>query len=339
MGLAMASLDRIAVEIEISQQPAIQGALVKLDSGRFCLQNQEEAILTYCDADQITLDRPVQGLPDRAFIRQTEWEIITLSATQRGHELRQFILGKNSPRIHHGLSKKGWILLGAASLLFPLFFWFAYPKIADIVAEFIVPDGYLDKIAQSTLDTLDDHILSPSRMDHSRIDQINQLYDELIAFAPEMRDTKLIFRHSEQLGANALALPNGTLIMLDDLVRLAKNDDELAAVIAHELGHIHHRHSIRQYVRATGLTMVTYFIIGDTAGYFDELVAIGTGATQLSYGRDFELEADRFSADIMLQAGRDPDALITMLEKLKAQQETGWFSTHPGLLQRQDAIE
>jgi predicted Zn-dependent protease len=123
----------------------------------------------------------------------------------------------------------------------------------------------------------------------------------------------LLFRRSARIGANAFALPGGTLIITDALVQLAKHDDEITAVLAHELGHINRRHAMRQVLQSTLSGLVMVAVLGD----FDS-IASGLPATllQLRYTRQMELEADAYALQALQTACISPLAFVNILERL-----------------------
>ena len=67
---------------------------------------------------------------------------------------------------------------------------------------------------------------------------------------------RLEVRSAPQIGANAFALPSGIIVVTDELVALSEDDDELAAVIAHELGHVHHRHIMRTVIQNSAAALL-----------------------------------------------------------------------------------
>ncbi len=155
---------------------------------------------------------------------------------------------------------------------------------------------------------------------------------------------------------NAFALPGGYIYVTRGILAYLNSEAELAAVLAHELGHVTARHSVRQYSAATAAN-VAATIGGIVAGMFvpqlggtlaqgvQSLLGL-TGNVLLSgYGRTHELEADRLGAEYLGRSGYDPQAMIKVIRVLKnqelfdiaaAQEEGreprryhGLFSTHP----------
>jgi predicted Zn-dependent protease len=154
----------------------------------------------------------------------------------------------------------------------------------------------------------------------------------------------LEFRDGGRLGANAIALPGGTIILTDQLVALAKSEDEIAGVLAHEIGHVTERHSLRQIYRALGIGFMAAVIIGDTSQLLDNVIAQAAVLDTLSYSRQFERDADAKSVELMTAAGRDPVAFISLLDRIfeKAgvdSDDAGWLSTHPGNENRREEVQ
>ena len=115
---------------------------------------------------------------------------------------------------------------------------------------------------------------------------------------------------------NAFALPDGTIIMTDELVRLSKRDEEIFAVLAHEIGHIEHRHAARMAIESSAVGLVATFVLGDAsqvAGIVGSLPAIYANA---HFSRDHETEADLFALAYMRKVGLDPTAFADVLGRM-----------------------
>ncbi|MFP4054221.1 MAG: M48 family metalloprotease [Phycisphaerae bacterium] len=138
---------------------------------------------------------------------------------------------------------------------------------------------------------------------------------------------------------NAFALPGGKIFITAGLMSYMENERELAAVLAHEVAHVVHRHNVdrlKQQMGASVLLEVAKIAIGpehaETAGAVGNLVA---NMTLLKYSRDDEYEADRRGVSIMERAGYNPWGMVELLETLKALSGEGggtfneMFQTHP----------
>ena len=93
-------------------------------------------------------------------------------------------------------------------------------------------------IAQGVLDILDSQYLEPSELDEATQARLVRHFKTITARFAADYELEILFRKGAVMGANAIALPSGTIIFTDELVRLAGHDDELAAVLAHEIGHV-----------------------------------------------------------------------------------------------------
>jgi len=132
---------------------------------------------------------------------------------------------------------------------------------------------------------------------------------------------------------NAFALPGGQVFITYALFSRLENEDQLAGVLGHEIGHVIGRHSAERISKQD----LTQGILSGVSVGFDPSTAEGAAAIanviNLSYGRDDELESDYLGVKIMADAGYDPTALIGVMEILKAasgpNKTPERMSTHP----------
>lgn len=193
----------------------------------------------------------------------------------------------------------------------------AIPALAEAVARSL-PPAIVAKMGDGVLELLDAGPLGPSTLSATEQARLR------LRFAPFLRDAgggvplRVEFRDAAQtLGPNALALPSGTVVFTDQLVRLAGSDEELVAVLAHEIGHIEHRHALRHAIQGSTLGLVATVLTGDVASLSSMVVAIPVILTELGYSRDFEFEADRHAAAVLRRHGLAPAALGAMLARLE----------------------
>jgi Zn-dependent protease with chaperone function len=148
----------------------------------------------------------------------------------------------------------------------------------------------------------------------------------------------LEFRTSRAIGPNAFALPGGIIVITDELVALAKSDDELLAVLAHELGHVRLRHTMRRLLESSAVAMLIAGITGDIASTSSLAASAPAVLLQSKFSRDNETEADRFAFDLMRRAGIDPKYFAVLLARLEAKRGPGPFpaflSSHPPSAER-----
>ncbi|NMM44136.1 M48 family metallopeptidase [Rhodospirillaceae bacterium KN72] len=287
----------------------------------------------------VQIDPPVRGMPWRVRFPNGQ------AFESNGPTGFDMLFGREAGRVKrfHGLTPMRWTALILASLALPFVLWFGYPIAADNVAR-AVPVSLDRSIGQSTFRELDGAVFDKSELPSARKAKMRAIFTEILRasdLAPGR--ARLVFRKSDYFGANAFALPDGTVVMLDDLVALAESDDEIAGVLAHEVAHIRERHSMRQVVRAAGISVLALLILGDGSSFAEEIAAMGAGIVQFSYNREFETEADLASAQIMRKLGRDPNAMIALLRRVykdcgESCEETSILSTHPGLRDRLETV-
>lgn len=210
-------------------------------------------------------------------------------------------------------------------------------------AAYATPSGLLELMDAGTLQTVDATLLGPSGLAESRKAEVRELFAGLEKVSGHQYPSlELHFRDGGAVGANAFALPGGTIIVTDQLIGSAKNDDEIAGVLAHEIGHVEHRHSLQQIYRLLGIGFIIGLVGGDSSQIVDDVVTQAAALQSLAYSREFEADADSRSVEIMMAAGRDPVAFVDLLERIGKDQpdqsETGYLSTHPGTADRRKAV-
>jgi len=114
---------------------------------------------------------------------------------------------------------------------------------------------------------------------------------------------------------NALALPGGKIYMLNGLLQTAGDPDEIAGVLAHELGHIKHRDSMRMLIQNGGTSFLFGLLFGDVTGA-GAAIFMARSMLQASYSRDAERSADAFAADVMRTLGRSPIPMGQLLVRV-----------------------
>jgi Zn-dependent protease with chaperone function len=115
--------------------------------------------------------------------------------------------------------------------------------------------------------------------------------------------------------ANAFALPGGRVYVFEGLIDQAGSPDELAGVIAHEIGHVAHRDGVRAIIQGAGLSFVFGMLLGDFGGGGAAVIAVRT-VLQSSYSRETEAAADAYGARLVAMLGGDPRALGAILMRI-----------------------
>jgi hypothetical protein len=176
-------------------------------------------------------------------------------------------------------------------------------------------------------------------IDHPVSKYISALGQRLAAKAPGYK-FPYTFRVVNQKEINAFALPGGPIYINTGTIAAA-NEAELAGVMGHEISHVVMRHSTRQASRQTKASIPLAILsgvlgasVGGWAGSLAQMgISVGAGSVFTKYSRDAETEADMVGAQIIYDAGYDPQAMVTFFQKLKAQQggKSGpsFLASHP----------
>lgn len=153
-----------------------------------------------------------------------------------------------------------------------------------------------------------------------------------------LKGIRITVMQSKQV--NAFALPGGNIVVLSGLIDFCDTPEEVAGVLAHEIGHIQERHVLKNITQQVGLAVLTSLIFNDNAAVLHDLVnnIIGTG-----FSRDYEEKADEFASKIMRKANLDPKHLADFLLRMELKfggpdPALGFLSTHPANAERIESI-
>lgn len=140
---------------------------------------------------------------------------------------------------------------------------------------------------------------------------------------------------------NAMALPGGRIWVTDDLIREARSADELSAVIAHEIAHVKQRHVMQAVYRSLGIGMVLDAVVGGGSGAGQQAVILAGNATELSYGRRDETEADAHGQALLHAQGLSSRGMASFFEHMEESsgremedRATEFASSHPNTHRR-----
>ncbi len=221
---------------------------------------------------------------------------------------------------------------------------YGIPRTAKVMAHNVPHFTSMELV--SSLDILDKTVFEESKLSTKRQQEIKSLVAPYLSHYKSLQP-KLVFRSG--MKANALALPNGVIVFTDDFVNLTQTNDELIAVLFHELGHLTHKHMTQRVIQDAMLTIMVVFITGDVET-FDLVTGLPTLLLDLAYSREFEIEADTYALtllekhDIPLHSFVD---VMTHLENYYLKESEGeehnamndFFSTHPKTAERIKMVE
>lgn len=273
--------------------------------------------------------------PDGAFCEVRDHAGLQALLRQSGHGDHFIVRWQFDPR---------WI--AASTLLCVAVFAAAYvwglPWLARHLAE-EVPDSMVQAASEQALASLDHSLAAPSEIPAARQEEIIRGFDRLRPPGGRPVPHRIVFRSSKALRANALALPSGTIVVTDGLVKLAQGDEELLGVLAHELGHVRARHGLRMMLQSSIVGLATAWYIGDISSI---LAAAPAVLLQANYSRDFEREADAYAIAMLKANGIPPGHMADLLERLESSRRkdaTGageepaaidYLSSHPATAER-----
>lgn len=145
---------------------------------------------------------------------------------------------------------------------------------------------------------------------------------------------------------NAFALPGGQCFITAALFGQLQNEDQLAGVMGHEMGHVIHRHGAERTAKSNFIQgLIQSVMIGSGGDYSMAQVAQVVGQyANMKYGRDQELESDDWGVRLMMEAGYDPMEMIGVMDILEAASGGGgkvpeFQSTHPSPENRREKIK
>lgn len=324
-------------------------------SGDHVILRLEDGPETHWTLEQVGIEPPIPGVPrvlkfpgGARFETRDDAAVAALEARS----------GRN--RALGGvrrLEARWWTALGALGVTLALvaaFVVFGIPALARGAAA-ATPRAVLATFDRETREFLEDGgYLAPTRLSAARQAELQAAFRQVTRTIGDSGYTyRLLLRDGEpeeaplQLGANAFALPGGTVVMTDQLVALARGDRELVGVLAHEAGHVIGRHGLAAVYQGLGLTLLTVAVTGDliSAGTF--AAAVPATLLRNGYSRAAERAADEIAGTYLMRAYGTTRPLRAVLARL----ETGdrdateasvgessavenLLQTHPGTAER-----
>lgn len=221
--------------------------------------------------------------------------------------------------LHYLENHLGWVFVSVLATVFAgwLFLQFGVPKLAEYVAN-ATPPAMEAKLGEQVLKGLDHQMgyFIPSKTAPARKASIVAALNQLCSDLKDCPHYRLEFREGGVIGANAFALPGGIMVVTDEIVALSKNDTEIVAVLAHELGHVKQRHAFRQSLQGVLSGLILAAVTGDVSSVGSGLPVV---LMQMRYSREHEIEADKFALNAMQKACLPPRAFADILQRLENQ--------------------
>ncbi|MBF0533077.1 MAG: septum formation protein Maf [Candidatus Omnitrophica bacterium] len=159
----------------------------------------------------------------------------------------------------------------------------------------------------------------------------------------DRKDFVYFIRILEEKDINAVSLPGGYVYVFSGLIDKVKNDDQLAGVIAHEVGHITARHGVKRQ-QAAYQALLLQILATRTNGSTAAGVGLALESLFIAYSQEDELEADRLAVKYTKLAGYKPEEINGFFRILKAEQakepsrQFSYWRTHPYIAKRIAAV-
>jgi predicted Zn-dependent protease len=243
--------------------------------------------------------------------------------------------------IHWLESHIAWVM--ASLLCTGLIVWamlaFGIPYLAERTA-YTIPTRMEAEMGAQTLQALDTLAFKPTQLSAEQQARGRRLLQALPGGTVHLE-----FRVMGTDIANAFTLPGGTIVVTDHLIELADTDEELQAVFAHELGHVHYHHPIRAWLQNSATALLMAAVIGDVSSIAANVAVLPTLLLQNRYSRAFEEQADDFAAQLLQTRGISPCRLGAILHKLETSMKDeskdvpDFLSTHPATDKRIEHLE
>lgn len=220
-----------------------------------------------------------------------------------------------------------------------LFFAFGLPWLADRVAQKI-PFAVEQAMGEQALNLLRRVALNPSALPGERQQALRARFNEFVRDIPDGSQYRLEFFAAPGMGANAFALPGGTIVFSDEMLPLLDGDDEFLAVAAHEIGHEQRRHMLRLLLRDSAVVVIGTLFAGDISSASTLVVAIPTFLLQNHYTRGFEADADDYAFAALAAHKISPQVFADVMRKFERKYPQlgdatmAYASTHPPTQER-----
>ncbi len=302
---------------------------VILRDGDLAISDGDDIVATWCYADLREQDAPT-GFLRLAARNAPELARLEIADTAFAAEIRRrapMVRDTARARRNGKIQIVGWSMAAAISLVLTAIY--LVPLLADRVAPLIplsVERRLGDAVAKQVHVIFkggaclnDDGEAALATMEHRLAAGLppNALFDIRVLASPV---------------ANAFALPGGRIYLLRGLIDKAESAEEVAGVLAHEMGHVVHRDALRRLLQSGGSSFLIGLLFGDVFGG-GTLITLGQTLVNSAYSREQESDADAFAADLFLRIGQSPKPLGTFLSRIakddKAMTRFALLLSHP----------
>jgi predicted Zn-dependent protease len=216
-----------------------------------------------------------------------------------------------------GLALLVLILMGAT-------YWYGLPWLAGAVASRIPVSAETEMG-----DTMYENMIRAYDIDKPLTDAVND-FAKSIDFKTQYPIRVTVVKEDE---VNAFALPGGHIVVFDKIIRQMKTKEQLAALLAHEVAHVHYKHSLRNIFRSLAGYLFLSLLLNDINGIVAIVADNSNALANLTYSRELEAEADSKGMDVLQSDGISLYGFVDLFKLLKSEHgdlgSLKLLSTHP----------
>lgn len=301
-----------------------------------CLRIEGEDVLLEVETDDVRTSERVASVP--TFIYLPDGGVLET----HDHEACDALAARNAwaplARLIHGL--EGHSTFAAVATFLVVAFvctglYLGLPSLARDVA-MRVPESIDKQAGAAALAAIDAHV-GRSSLEFWQQQRVRRQFGRLYPDRESDAQPRIEFRNMGDDMINAFALPGNIIIVTDALVAVA-TDDELAAVLAHEAGHLEHRHALQGLLRRSFALLFVTAAAGDLSALTSVAATIPFVILNNGYSRDLEREADTYALALLEQRGIDTRHFSSLLMKIESAHPGGrrftYLDTHPSTEER-----
>ena len=164
--------------------------------------------------------------------------------------------------------------------------------------------------------------------------RVRRVGERLVTHTDAREGVPYSFKVIDTKDVNAVSLPGGPIYVFRGLIDLLGDDDDaLAGVLAHEIGHVNGRHISKQYTKQLQTNLLLAVLLSGQGRLVNDLASLGSELIGLKFSRDDEFDADNRGLSYSKKAGFDPMGLVRFFEKLQELDKRGgapeFLRTHP----------
>lgn len=294
--------------------------------------------------DEIALTWPLRDLALGTQVGfEASWTVVhipTGASCQSANSVVRRALSCESKQPHwennlQRMEQSGGICVGAVGLCIAVLgtlLTVGIPYMAGQIAA-LTPTSVSENISQSLLQAMETaDILSPTELPLVRRRSLLSRFEQAAQSQPEL---SLELRFYKVGVANAFALPDGTVVVTDKLVKLLETDDRAVAVLWHEIGHVKHRHGLESVIESSATAVLLTTILGDLEQFTVLTAGLPAVYLESNNSRGQELQADKFAQLQMDATGLPRErfvealSMITETSSSKAGSKTNFRASHP----------